>query len=381
MAKQQRKKKNEDGPSLEALKAQAHAVLETHLGHNPQLLAAARAQMEEQAVASPDTFKSRMDNSPQGKIRQYRQSEAAIQQYKVLTTALDEPVKKLLAEKAVPVVAGSSSSSFPAVDLAAGSAYITSQFALRYRQPFCAGAFDWIPTDTTDTIERLTRPCLTYLAEEARQHVFLCKDLNGDPIFSNDRVTLQGLKSIKYNGKVGVVLGRDPTTAGRFAVQLGENTKPISFKAQNLVCQQVESNSVDKSCSVEEKHRRFWSQKDLEQSLYEGLLERSSTFDILKREFWPGYRLEELRGRCALVTCTNLLTEIGHKEPGAWKLVMEIASELLFPGGLLLQGDADGWGHFGNVPLIQDYARPLGLVLQTNINLDAWVLFLWRKEN
>lgn len=350
---------------MDALKTQAHSVLEAHLGHNPQLLAAAKAQMEEQAAASPEAFKSRMDNSPEGKIKQC-QSEAATRQYQMLTKALDDPIKKLLADKAA-----TSKTSFPAVDLAAGSAYFTSQFALRYRKPFCSASFEWTPTDTIDTIEKLTRPCLTYLAG---QNSSLGIDRNGDGILPKDRVVLRGLKTVTYNGKSGVVLHKDPKITGRYAVQLDQQPKPISFKAENFMRQQDKLSST-----VEGRHQRLLSTQDY---FYKGLFERSVAFDILNREAWPNNQLlEQQRGRCALVTCTNLLTEIGHREPTAWKIVMEIASMLLFPGGFLQQGDADGWGQFGNLPAMQDHAKSLGLTLQTNMKLDAWAVLLWRKDS
>ena len=373
---------------MDDLKAQANAMLEAHLGYDPQLLAAAKAQMEEQASTSPEAFRRTMDNSPEGKIKKCRTDEATIRQYQVFSKALDDPIKKLFLE----MTAGNNSSddgkvnntrtSFPAVDLAAGSAYFTSQWALRYREPLCAGSLEWYPTDTNDAVEKFTRPCLTYLAEEAEQHSFLCADRHGDAVFRQDRIILEGLKTVEYNGQEGVLLHKDPKIAGRYAVRLDRKAKPMSFKAANFVVRKggPGGNEDTTSRTTEEQNRRLLSSQNyLERDLFRGLLERSCDLDLLKRETWSEL-LEKLNGQCALVTCTNLLTEIGHREPTVWKTVMEVASKLLFSGGFLLQGDADGWGQFGNVQIMEEHAKLLGLTLHTQVKLNAWALVLWKKR-
>jgi hypothetical protein len=346
-----------------------------------------------------------MDNSPKGKIKQCR-TAAATRQYQVVTNALDGPIRALFLEMA----ANNAPCRVPAVDLAAGSAYFTSQWALRYGAPtFCAAEdvtslslLDWYATDTTDAIATFTRPCLTYLAQEAEQQACLCTDRNGAAVFPQERIILQGLSNVAYNGKEGTVLHKDPKVEGRYAVRLDHQTaKPISFKADNLVVMKSDhgpgSRSHDggddtssSSRSIEETQRRLLSSQNYsERDLFQGLLARSCDFDILKRDTWTSSSLsgggqplllEKLHGQCALVTCTNLLTEIGHREPTAWKTVMEVAGTLLFPGGLLLQGDADGWGQFGNVPVMNDHAKSLGFTLQTHTRLEAWALVLWKKD-
>lgn len=327
-----------------------------------------------------------MDNSPKGKIAQCRESSSSRHNYYAeFTKALDDPIKNLLQEHSM---AAARSRKLPAVDLAAGSAYFTSQLALRYREPFCDhGSLEWYPTDTHDALQNFTRPCLEYLANEAaEQESLLCRDRNGDALFPREQVELQGLKTTAYNGLGGVVLHTDPNIAGCYAVQLDKRTKPSSFKPEKFVRTAtpttVDAADVvdnDNSTTIEEKQRRILSSRNyLERYLYNGLLERSCSVDLLKRETWSALTLK-LKRQCGLVTCTNLLTEIGHREPTVWKNVMEVGSELLVSGGFLLQGDANGWGHFGNVRIMEEHAKSLGLTIHTQVQLEAWALVLWKK--
>jgi len=264
---------------------------------------------------SPEAFIRNMDNTPEGKIKQCRNKMGDY--YSVVTKALDDPIKEFLASNNREANSNCRQRVFPAVDFAAGSAYFTHQLALRYREPLCDRSLEWYPTDTTDGLEKFTRPCLKYLAKEAES--FLCTDRNGGAVFPRQRVELQGLKNDDYNGQEGVVLHKDPKTVGRYAIQLDSKAKPISFKADNFVRTDISDHSSTNNGN------RF---------LVEGLRERSCNVDVLKRETWSDV-LEKLAGQCALVTCTNLLTEIGHREPTAWKTVMELASELLVSGGYL----------------------------------------------
>lgn len=366
--------------SLKDLTEQAHAMLEMHLGYDPQLLAAAKAQMEEQIATSPDGFRRKMDNTPEGKIAQCRNSS----HNGVVTKALDNPIKQFLEEMAARNKHNNPDKDFayPAVDLASGSAYFTSRWALRYCTPsFCKyGSLEWYPTDTEDALEHFTRPCLEYLAKEAdvkqpesQEPSFLCRDRNGDGLVPRQRIQLQGLNNVTYNGQEGVLLNRDPKVPGRYAVQLDNNkTKPISFKSENLVRKAPPTALSPQNLKMERD------------GIYKGMIERSCHVDLLKRETWLDLLVNQnLKGKCALVTCTNLLTEIGHREPTVWTNVMEIGSALLISGGFLLHGDADGWGHFGKAPIMEEHANAnsLGLTLHSQVKLDndEWALVLWRK--
>lgn len=336
----------------------AHAMLEAQLAHNPQLLAAAKAQMEEQIAASPESFLRNMDNSPKGKIEQCRRNHHHQNHYEIITNALDEAVKQII----MLATMNNDRTTFPAVDLAAGSAYHTSQYALRYRQPFYPASLTWYPTDTSDAIRTVTRPCLQYI-------------MSAECDWVGCRVELRGLKRQDYNGKGGIVLRKDTKMAGRYAVQLDDKAKAISFKAENLVKKDNSNNQEERLLSSS-----LSNDDTTEQSIYNGLLERTCTLNVLERDTWSELLQQKVKGQCAVVTCTNLLTEIGHRNPFVWQVIMEIASKLLFPGGLLLHGDADGWdGQFGNVTVMEEYAQSVGLALYTKVQLDAWVLMLWKK--
>eukprot|EP00977_Amphora_coffeiformis_P007753 scaffold1695_cov167-Amphora_coffeaeformis.AAC.23 len=359
---------------LDRLRAAAHEMLETQLGHNPALLAAAKAQMDEQIAANPEAFRQKIDNSPQGKIRQYYADAAAVDnktkdsQYRAVTDALDcqfakddDDVSSAFSSTNLP------NQQFIAVDLAAGAAYWTSQWALRYP------SLTWYPTDTSEAVETFTRPCLQHLVEQQEQSqsqsIVLCYDCRGNALYARDYVVLHGLKTVKFNGKQGILWEADPKVEGRFAVHLspeqgGKNAKPISFKAENLLRR-------DDMSSVQE--------------LYRGLRERACVLDLLddKNTWMPLLLEQKMNGQqpCAvLVTCTNLLTEIGHREPLVWQRVMKVACSLLRRGGFLLHGDADGWGSFGDIDAVIQYAQEWGLTLQTHTRNEAWVLYVWKKE-
>lgn len=376
------------------LRAQANAMLEAHLSYDPQLLAATKSKMEEQIAADPESFRRSLDNTPKGKIERCRNSEISKRQYQVIIRALDDPINKqlFLDDAKKTNSAENSTLSYPAVDLGCGSAYFTSQYALRYHKSLV-----WYPTDTKHTIQQFTIPCLKYLLTEEEKKkeeeesptkqqcsdsacfLLLCKDRNGDNIYPNERVILEGLKTVRYNGRKGTVLHKDPKIDGRFAIILDDDddrkSKPISFKSENFIREETVSGT-------------FASKAADDKDIYQGLLDRTCQFDLLQREsrseLLNKIKLKQNNNnKCALVTCTNLLSEIGHREgSNAWKIVMEVASKklLLSPGGLLLQGDTDGWGQFGNIPIMEEHAKPLGLTLHTHIKLDGWVLVLWKKH-
>jgi hypothetical protein len=371
----------------EELKQRALAMLEMELGHNPQLLAAAKAQMEERMNEpdAPSFLQGVMDHSPEGKIEVCRKQ--ADTYYLAITGVLDDPLWELLqsfdttrkkqnSDHADGARVAAERGQFAAVDLAAGPAYLTYQYATRYFNTGCTSLLDWYPTDTQHTLEHVTRQCLEFMMEDLnaeKAQGALCTDRNGIPLYQGNPVTLQGLSNEKYNGRLGKVLCPDPSgVVGRYAVQMLDDDEdviddapPLSFNAVNLVL----AGSGD----------------DDKEQIINGLLERACPLNILQRDTWSTL-LQTLGGQCALVTCTNLLSEIGHSDPMAWKNVMEIASQLLQSGGLLMHGDADGWGlgdesSFGNMPAMMEYAKTVGLQGHTELRMDSegWALVIWKK--
>lgn len=106
---------------------------------------------------------------------------------------------------------------FPAVDLACGLGVLTTNFALRYREPIFPATLDWYPTDWKE--EKETRVGLEHLAQEAAEAATLeplfC-DSNNDSVYANDIVVIQGLSAAKeFNGRNGKILHEDPKTEGR----------------------------------------------------------------------------------------------------------------------------------------------------------------------
>ena len=118
---------------------------------------------------------------------------------------------------------------------------------------------------------------------------------------------------------------------------------------------------------------------------YQGLLDRSCEIDILKHETWSN--VEELNGRCALVTCTSLLKCLGYRNPTAWKDTMQLASRLLHTDGYLLQLDPSDCDDYGKIPAMEEFANSesLGLRLEQASEDIPWgeaspmKIIIWQK--
>ena len=74
---------------------------------------------------------------------------------------------------------------------------------------------------------------------------------------------------------------------------------------------------------------------------YQGLLDQTTEIDILKDETWCN--VEHSFGKCALVTCTTLLTCLGYRNLLAWQDTMKFAPKALHVNGYLLQFDTIDW--------------------------------------
>jgi hypothetical protein len=340
--------------------------------------------------------KLQQTSTPKGRIDHFK--SIAAKEYPIFTEGLDPYMRQFFADRAATAATAATATaiarqpseeqsiSFPAVDLGAGSAYYTVQWALRYRAPSFEGSptttfmLEWYPTDIEDILKQSTRPCLQYMKDEAAKCAFLGMDRNDSPLYPNNRIILQGLSNETYNGNEGSVLRRDPSSQGRYAIKLDgtdNSSQPMSFKRTNLVKKDFPENAV---ASLEEAHRQLLSiEQGMDAAVYDGLLERSCELDVLQRETWSTL-VEKLRGTCALVTCTSLLSAIGYREPDAWKNVMDIATSLLISGGFLMQYDRTNEGHFGHVSVMERYATPLGLTLKNKVGSSRQTFLLWQMR-
>lgn len=342
-------------------------------------------------------------NTPRGQIDQQRYlafgPEGKDGLYFHYTKALDARLKAFFA-------ANPDESTFPAVDLASGSALIPVMFGLRYRQPLYPASLQWYVSEWDDLgpverqsrmdsqhlnlydsykcfLECLTRPAIQIMADEAVADSPLFTDVNNTVVYPKDRVVLLGLSTKEFNGLRGIMLGRDTKAQGRFLVQLDKRDKPLSFKGEN-----VRTREVQKELSIELKSQRDLVSKGENGVFFDGLLERACEIDVQKHETWAN--VSSQYGKCALVTCTIFLNCMGYRGPLAWQDVLELASKLLAVGGFLLTYDPEKWGGYANVPIMEAYVatKSLGLQLEQRNVPTAWdtndgrmFLLVWKRVN
>jgi len=286
---------------------------------------------------------------------------------------------------------GSPSNTFPAVDIGSGRAIGTATMALTLRPPLLPEQTEllWYPSDWAGEegiksnyekggpLELETRETLRYLVQESQEPLFT--DQNDEPVFLGDPIELKGLKAVHFNGNRGYVRGPDPNAVGRFAIQISPDPNDCkSFKQENIsyLAEMTPHDAMLRHLRKENKAKEFFKE----------LLERTREINVLKHESWSN--VEELYGKCALVTCTSLLTCLGYRDPTAWKDTMQLASKLLVVDGYLLQYDAIGYANFGDTSVMQAFVRDesLGLKLEASIipplswhNGRERKLLLWQK--
>ncbi|CAB9504814.1 expressed unknown protein [Seminavis robusta] len=142
---------------------------------------------------------------------------------------------------------------------------------------------------------------------------FLAAGAHQLPLYANHQVKLLvGLSSDKFNNKRGTITDKDPNAPGRMGVSLDGNNKPMSLKATNLLSMEVKS-------------------------IAEILVYRSLEIDLEDTGTWfatpPALTLHR---KCAVVTCTSLMTQVGYRAPLLWQRAMKVASLMLAPGGIFL---------------------------------------------
>lgn len=278
---------------------------------------------------------------------------------------------------------------FPAIDIGSGHGGYVVHMALHFRPPIFQKKLVWYATDWTGDqnpnggpLETETRAALKYCIKESVEKVenVLFTDKNGKPVYEGDGVQLAGLKSVQFNGKRGQAQGLDPKAEGRIAVQVSADVNDKkSFRRENITYLGETSieDVVLRSMRIDGSHVEF----------FKGLLDRTREIDILKKDTWSN--LHELEGKCALVTCSSLLTCLGYREPTAWQDTMEFASTFLCKDGLLLQYDAIDYGGFGDQEVMDAFVgeKFLGLKLEDVIQEGCYQrtdgtelkCFLWRK--
>jgi hypothetical protein len=264
---------------------------------------------------------------------------------------------------------------FPAVDIAAGSSVGTVALAATSLNPTATNNTNlcWYPTD--NDVER-TEEILRYQLEESPLFV----DDDDQPVFGCNPIELRGLKTAKYNGKIGYVVCPDPKNTGRYGIKFSNdpNESNISFKKENI---------FHGGCpSLHEAILYDLQKKNKAKDFFQNLINRIRVVDIKDRNTWSN--VEELYDKCAFVTCTNLLTAIGYRDPTAWQDTMQLASKLLHVDGYLLQYDAVDYADFGNTSTMEEYARTESLGFELDFRTSALLhentgrmrnIIIWKK--
>jgi len=109
--------------------------------------------------------------------------------------------------------------------------------------------------------------------------------------------------------------------------------------------------------------------------LYDGLLEHAFELDIHHRKGWSN--ADAVEGRCAVVTCTDLLTCLGCRNPESWQDCLELAYRLLAPGGVSLTFDATDWGGYGDLTTMQKFIQSKKLPLSPKTCSDLLPTGKW----
>lgn len=104
---------------------------------------------------------------------------------------------------------------------------------------------------------------------------------------------------------------------------------------------------------------------DWRTTLIPGLRERVREVDVTERHTWKN--VEHLFGQCALVMCTSLLTQVGYRAPFMWCDVLQLASQLLAPGGTCFLYDTEKYGGFGDVEKMSAY------IVEHNLKLTFYM--------
>jgi hypothetical protein len=273
---------------------------------------------------------------------------------------------------------------FPAVDFASGHGY----YPLAYAQHF-AGQLEWYPTEynggAPNDVHRegslgdYLLSTLSWLKVEAaagtgRRRIF--SDSRDKALRVDDMVRLTGLSNAAYNGTYGVVQGPDPNCEGRVSVRCIQRSVPMSFKPSNLARVAVPPGRPARDAS------RYAS---ADPGAIQGLIDRARLVDLLEPSTWSN--VSSLYGRCAVVTCTSLLTCLGYREPNIWRDCLRLASRLLAPGACFLQYDTAKYGRFGHGRTMKRFVEDndLGLVLEgrkeeASTSHGTMYILIWRKE-
>lgn len=251
------------------------------------------------------------------------------------------------------------SENFPAVDVACGPAVFTTANALYFsklKNKFPSN-ITWIATDIEKGISGSsgafldeTIPALDFFSKDPSPQF---ADRKGQAVFIGDTVMLEGLSKTEFNGLKGIVTGPDTKSDGRYGVCICSGNSPgknISLKPANIT-RDGRSMGDREGQTMEEA-----TKKSVDRGIIlQGLRKRAVPIDILQWQSWKS--LDPLGGGCGLVTCTNLLTMIGYRNPEVWREVMRLASNLLCATGALVMYDTAEFGGYGDVNIMGMHAE------------------------
>ena len=248
----------------------------------------------------------------------------------------------------------------PAIDVGAGSAVYSVAIAERFEE------LEMWSTDIVDEESvaaghfigmHQTREAMNIMVEEeaaARKPLF--DDEQGVTIRAQDRVVLNGLQRAEFNGRKGVALAC--TDNGRVGVKL-DGGGEAAFKPQNV--------SLHESTGHDSEDKMF----DKWRSLVPSMLERVREVDVTRKDTWAN--VKHLDGKCALLTCTCLLTQVGYRAPLMWQDVLLLASRMLAVDGICYLYDSDKYGDYGNLEAMTDFVGSKNLMLSFQLR---WLPFL-----
>mmetsp|Transcript_10952 Transcript_10952/g.20222 ORF Transcript_10952/g.20222 Transcript_10952/m.20222 type:complete len:138 (-) Transcript_10952:3447-3860(-) len=117
--------------------------------------------------------------------------------------------------------------------------------------------------------------------------------------------------------------------------------------------------------------------------MYKELMKRIVEIDVLKHDTWSN--VDNLNGKCALVTCMNFMSCLGYRAPTAWQDTLEISGKLLMNDGVLAMFDHVKHGNFGNKAVMEEFVKEKNLNFElVKMDYAPWtggkfVCLVWKK--
>ena len=279
------------------------------------------------------------------------------------------PILQLLDPHVQKALTGSSNRY--AVDLCAGTAVYTVAFAEQWPelQFYAAEREDSGSTLAYPTGLHQTREALRAAAAECdpvdvadgRRLLCISEPDGGTPcaVREGDVIRTMGLQRAELNGKLGVALNKR-SDGERIAVQLQGDHEPKAFRAKNLAFEQP-GGTLDSIPAHELERLRLEVMQLARRQCILGV--SACELDLKRPQTWENKDIRAMRGKCTLVTCMSVLSQVGFETPSLWQQVLQVGAALLCRGGVLMLYDTEKWGGFANEDVMRPFAAKLGLIL------------------